>query len=153
MGVLSTDRTAATAFLQAEILQAMPKENVEIVREVYERWSEGDFHTTPVLDPQVVFILRPDFPEAGAYVGTEALAGYMHGFLEPWTHVTIEAEEVIEAGDTVVVGIVQRAEGDASGAATEFRYFQLWSFRGGRVIRLENVRDRAEALAAAGLSG
>ena len=130
----------------------MPPENVEIVRGVYERWSEGDFRTTDVFDPKVVFVLPPEFPDTGAYLGIEAVAGYMRDFLEPWTHITIEAEEILEAGDTVLVGLLQHGVGDASGAETELRYFQLWSFRGGRVIRLENFRERAEALEAAGLA-
>ena len=41
--------------------------------------------------------------------------------------------------------------GSESGAETEFRYFQVWSFRGRRVIRLENFRERSDALAAAGM--
>jgi len=127
-------------------------ENVEAVREIYERWSEGDFHTTGALDPHVVFVLRPEFPDAGAHLGTEGVAAYMQHFLEPWAHVTIEAEELIEAGDSVLVAMIQRGVGESSGAATEFRYFQLWTFRGGKAIRLECIRDRAEALEAAGLS-
>ena len=34
----------------------------------------------------------------------------------------------------------------------DMRYFQVWTFRGGAVIRLESVRAREEALEAAGLS-
>jgi ketosteroid isomerase-like protein len=41
--------------------------------------------------------------------------------------------------------------GSESGAPTDLRYYQVWSFRGGKVIRLENFRERAEALEAAGL--
>ncbi len=130
----------------------MSQENVEIVRAVYERWSEGDFSTADLFDPHVVFVLRPEFPDAGAYLGAQAVATYMRGFLEPWRHLTIEAEEVIAAGDSVLVGVRQHGVGSTSGVPTEFRYFHLWSFRGPKVIRLESFRERAEALEAAGLS-
>jgi ketosteroid isomerase-like protein len=130
------------------------RENVEIVRAIFARRREGDFKShMEVLDPHLVFVLRPEFPDAGAYFGTDAVADYTRGFLEPWTHLTMEAEEIVDAGDTVIVRLVQRAAGDASGAETELRYFQLWTFRGGKVIRLENIRDRAEAFEAAGLGG
>jgi uncharacterized protein len=130
----------------------MARDNVEIVRSIYERWREGNFRADPdELDPHVLFILPAGFPDAGTYLGTRALADYTRGFLEPWTHISIEAEEVIPAGDTVFGSVLQRGVGDASGAETEFRYFQLWSLRGGKVIRLENFRERDEALAAAGL--
>ncbi len=131
----------------------MSRDNVEVVRKVLKHWSEGDFTTTiDALDEHAVLVLRPEFPDAGAYVGAEAIAAYTRGFLEPWTRLTIEAEELVDAGDTVLVGVLQRGVGDASGVETELRYFQLWTFRGGRVIRMENVRDRAAAMAAAGLA-
>ena len=130
----------------------MSQENVQVVRSVYERWSQGDFRGgLDVLDPLVLFVLPPEFPDAGTYLGVERLAEYTRGLLEPWTRFTIEAEEIADAGDSVVVAVLQRGVGDESGAATEFRYFQVWSFRGPKVIRLENIRERAEALEAAGL--
>jgi ketosteroid isomerase-like protein len=127
------------------------REKIEIVRSVYDRWGEGDFKTDALFDPHVVFVLPRGFPDSGTYCGNDAIADYTRGFLEPWTHITIEAEDLVPAGDSVLATVLQRGVGDASGAATEFRYFQLWSFRGDTVIRLENFRDRDEALAAAGL--
>ena len=125
----------------------MSQERVEAIRAVYERWNEGDFRAgADLLDPLVLFVLRPGFPDAGTYLGRESLAEYMRGFLEPWAHLTIEAEEIADAGDSVVAAVCQRGVGGGSGAATEFRYFQVWSFRGGRVIRLENLRERREVL-------
>ena len=130
----------------------MSQENVEVVRDVYERWSQGDFRTSlDVLDPLVLFVLRPDFPDAGTYLGPERVAEYTRGFLEPWTRITIEAKEIIDAGDSVIVAVLQCGVGGASGVATEFRYFHVWSFRGRKVIRLENFRERAEAEEAVGL--
>jgi ketosteroid isomerase-like protein len=130
----------------------MSQENVETVRGVYERWSQGDFRArVDVLDPLVLFVLRPEFPDAGSYLGLERLGEYMRGFLEPWTRLTMEVEEITDAGDSVVAAIVQRGVGDGSGAPTEFRYFHVWSFRGRKVIRLECVRQRAEALDSVGL--
>jgi ketosteroid isomerase-like protein len=131
----------------------MSEGSVEIVREIYGRWEEGDFRTPfDRMDEHVVFIMPPDLPDSGTYFGREALAGYTRDFLAPWSKVMIEAEEIIPAGDSVVVAIRQHGEGVASGAETEFRYFHLWTFRGGKTIRLECIRDRAEALAAAGLA-
>jgi ketosteroid isomerase-like protein len=130
----------------------MSEANVEIVQRVYESWGEGDFRTDDVLDDHAVLVMRPEFPDTGTYLGPEAIAGYTRGFLEPWTHITIEAEEILPAGDSVLVAVRQRGEGEASGAMTEFRYFHLWTFRGGRAIRLESIRERDEALEAAGLT-
>jgi len=96
----------------------MAEENVEIVRDVYERWSAGDFRAgDDVFDPLVLFVMRPEFPDAGTYL--DQLAQYTRGFLEPWSRITIEAEELITAGDSVVAPVCQRGVGEESGAATE----------------------------------
>lgn len=130
----------------------MPVDHVDALREVYARWSEGDFSASlAVADPLILFVLGPEFPDAGTYLGVERLREYTRGFLEPWSSITIEAEEITPAGDSVVVAVLQRGAGGESGVTTELRYFQVWSFRGAKAIRLENFRERAGALEAAGL--
>jgi ketosteroid isomerase-like protein len=132
----------------------MSHDHVEAVRGVYERWSQGDFHAGPELyDDKVIFVMNPEFPDAGVYIGPRAIGGYMRGFLEPWSKLTIEATEILPAGDTVFAAVTQCGEGSGSGAATELRYFHLWTFRGTRLIRLEAIRERDDALTAAGLEG
>jgi ketosteroid isomerase-like protein len=131
----------------------MPRQNVEIVRAVLERWGRGDFRPDPELvDPGMIFVLREGFPDAGTYSGTEEVAKYMQMIFEPWDRLTIEAEEIVEAGDGVLAAVRQRGVGVKSGIGTDFRYFQAWLVQGGRVIRLESCRDRSEALEAVGLS-
>lgn len=119
---------------------------------MYARWSEGDFRSSAELyDPLVLFVMGPGFPDAGAYLGVDRVAEYTRGFLEPWSRIAIQAEAIAEAGDTVVVSVLQRGVGKESGAPAEFRYFHVWTFRGPRVIRLESFRDRDQARMAAGL--
>ncbi len=136
----------------------MSEENVEIVRRVYQRFSEGDFRASvELLDPNVVMVLGaafgPEAPGGATYLGAEAVTTYTRDYLlKPWTDFTMEAEEFVAAGDSVLVGVRQRGVGRDSGVPTELRYSTLWSFRGGKVIRIESFRTRAEALEAAGLS-
>jgi len=128
----------------------MSDQNVEAVRDVYARWSRGEFPASvDLFDPQVTFVVRPEFPDAGTYRGLDRVAEYTRGFLEPWSRITIEAEHIADAGDSVLVAVRQRGVGSASGVVTELRYFQVWSFRGGKVVRLENFRERQEAVLAA----
>lgn len=132
----------------------MSEASVEIVRGIYDRWGEGDFRTPfDQMDEHVVFIMPPDLPDSGIYLGREALADYTRNFLAPWSKIAIEAEETIPAGDSVVVAVRQHGAGDASGIETELRYFHVWTFRGAKAIRLESIRDRDDALEAAGISG
>jgi uncharacterized protein len=131
----------------------MSRENVEAVRTVYERWGEGDFQTRlDLLDPHVVLVHDPEFEAGGPSYGIDAVVAFTRGMLEAWTRFTIEAEEIIPAGDSVVVEVHQRGIGRASGVATDLHYFMVWTFRGTKVVRFESIRQRARALDAAGLS-
>ena len=131
----------------------MSQENVKALRAVYDEWGKGNFRAgVDLYDPMVLLVQGAGFPDSGAFLGIESIAGYMRAFLEAWSKVTIEADDLRDAGDSVVAEVVQRGTGKGSGAAPdEFRYFHVWSFRGGKVIRLDVVRDQAEALEAAGL--
>jgi uncharacterized protein len=132
---------------------AVSRENVEAVRTVYERWGEGDFQTRlDLLDPHVVLVHDPEFEAGGPSYGIDAVVAFTRGMLEAWTRFTIEAEEIIPAGDSVVVEVHQRGIGRASGVATDLHYFMVWTFRGTKVVRFESIRQRARALDAAGLS-
>ena len=130
----------------------MSQENVEAVRAVYERWGEGDFQTgLDLLDPHVVLVHEPEFESGGPSYGIDAVVAFTRGMLEAWTQFTIEAEEIIDAGETVVVGVHQRGVGRGSGVATDLHYFMVWTFRASKVVRFDSIRQRAEALEAAGL--
>ena len=132
----------------------MSQENVEAVRAVYEEWAKGNFRAGGDLwDRRVVFVPIGELPDTGDYFGLEGVTTFMRAFLQPWTNFTITAEELIEAGDSVVVVARQRGTGRASGLVAELeQQFQVWTFRGRTVIRFEAFRERAEALEAVGLS-
>ena len=130
----------------------MSQEHVEIVRGIYAEWGRGNFRAgTDLYDPHVILAFRGDFPDGGVYVGHNGVGAYMREFLSDWTDAIIEAEDIVSAGDTVVAAVHQQATGSGSGIPTEMRYWQLWTFRGGAVIRIENIMSRSEALQAAGL--
>ena len=132
----------------------MSEELVEVVRRIYERWREGDFSAGfDLYDPYVVLVLRPEFPESGPHYGRDGIGAYMRGdFLRDFAGATITGEEFLDAGDTVVVRVDQRATGPRSGAPVRMRYYQVWTFRGGSVIRIESIMERRDALDAAGLA-
>jgi ketosteroid isomerase-like protein len=133
----------------------MSQKNVETVRGIYERWGRGDFRAGAELyDPYILLVLRPEFPEAGTYCGPEEIRRYMReDFLADFEAARIVGEEFLDAGDSVVVRVNQQATGPGSGAPVDMRYYQVWTFRGDSVVRIESIRTRADALAAAGLRG
>ena len=130
----------------------MSQENVEIVRRVYARWEQGDFAASvPLFEENVTLVVRPEFPDGGTFVGREGTRAYMTRFLDAWEALRIAATSFREIGDTVLVKVRQAAVGRSSGIPSELDYFQLWTFRGGKVIRVESILTEADALEAAGL--
>jgi len=131
----------------------MSRENVEIVRAIYEEYGRGNFRAgVDLYDPDVLLVTRPDLPDADRVVGVDAIATYMRGYLDSARNVTWTAEEFTDAENSVVVATRQRGEGNESGLSVEVRFFVAWTFRGRAVIRIEFFADRGEALEAVGLS-
>ncbi len=131
----------------------MSQENMEVVRRIFDHWSRGNFRAAvDLFDPYVLLVLPPEFPDAGVYLGPEEIATYTRrDLLASWEDFAIEAEELFHAGDSVVVQVHQRGVGLSSGVVAELRYFQVWTFRGDAIIRIESMRERKQALEAVGL--
>ena len=73
----------------------------------------------------------------------------MERWLEPWEEFQFEAEELIDAGDQVVVTYRQRGRGKGSGIEVENTLAAVATMRDGKVIRGHVYLDRAAALKAA----
>lgn len=127
----------------------MSEENVELVRRgiasVDAFWA--------MLDEYVVWDLRglPTFDLEGIYVGRDAVIAASRHYWGTWAEYSLEAEEIIDAGASVVVAVRERMRGRGSGVELDRRWAQTWTFHRGRVIRWELFPDKAEALAAIGI--
>ena len=113
----------------------------------------GDFRVAVAeLDPHVMIVVPPTFPESGVFFGVEGIGEFTRRFLEQYEHVAIEARRLREVGDTVLAEMVQAGTGRLSGTDVRNPYFMLFTFRAGKLYRMEIVIDQDKALNAAGLS-
>ena len=80
----------------------------------------------------------------------------MRRFLHQWAgafdNFGFEAEELMDAGDSVVVRLHQWGHGKGTGAPVENRSWQLFTLRDGKIVHCRGFATKAEALEAAGLS-
>ncbi len=102
---------------------------------------------------------EPDFewipPEQdihGPVQGLESLRRFLEDQNEAFEDFRVEAEELKDNGDQVLALVRVRGRGRASGVDIDIRAANLWTFRGGRLIRGQVFPDREMALEAAGLS-
>jgi ketosteroid isomerase-like protein len=127
------------------------QQNVEIVRAFYERFASGDFNALAGFSDDFEFVTSPELPDAGTYRGEGAIR-FMKTWVESFDQLTIEATEIIDAGDKVVVAILQRGRPRGSQTAVEGRWWQAVTLRGGEIAQVVTFPERAQALEAAGLS-
>jgi ketosteroid isomerase-like protein len=131
----------------------MSQENVETLTRVYAGWERGDFGVSVALfDRNITLVIDPGIPGGGVFVGRDGVRAYMKDFLEAWDSVNIAAQSFEAVGDSVFVKVRQSGIGRGSGVNINQEYFQLWTFRGGKVIRVETILSQSEALEAVGLS-
>jgi ketosteroid isomerase-like protein len=137
----------------------MSQENVEIVRTLAEGFQRRQHERAfEFYDPEIewdasrVAEMLPD--NAGVYHGHEGVRTYWRNWLSAWSDLRFEIQDVVDAGDEVVLLIRnQRQWGRHSGLETEFPpYAMVFTFRDGKVIRLRHFLDQQMALEAAGLS-
>jgi ketosteroid isomerase-like protein len=125
-----------------------------LLESVFEAFAAGNFGSAiPLFDQHIVLVIDEAIPDGGRYVGVDGVRDYMARFLEPWERLVITAQSMEEVGDTVLVAVTQNGTGRGSQVPADFAYFQLWTFRGDRVVRLEVVRDEDRARAMLGQNG
>jgi ketosteroid isomerase-like protein len=130
--------------------RAMSQENVEAVRSAFEQYARGDFSAFADLPDDFEFVASSEMPDAGTYRG-EAARRWLKSWVASFEQLTIEATEIIDAGDTVFVAMIQRGRPRGSRTVVEGRWWQAVRFRGREVAWIETFPERAQALEAAGL--
>jgi hypothetical protein len=123
-------------------------------------WNRGDYALVPILDdPEVEAHITVNAQMAvgldDLYHGPEGHCRAMEIWNEAWTTWDAEIDEVIEEGrDQLLIVARVYGEGAASGITLEEWSVVRYTFREGRILRVDGAfdPDRAKALEAAKLS-
>jgi ketosteroid isomerase-like protein len=137
----------------------MSQENVELVRSLHERWNEtGDLEEViPYLDPSIEFEIswRSGRESADFQVlkGIEEVRTATEEIFAPFESVRYEVDEYRDAGDDVVaiLAVFVRPK-DSSAEISTGRFGYVYTLRGGKIVRVQDFPEPADALKAAGLS-
>jgi uncharacterized protein len=129
----------------------MSQENVEAVRRQHEHFRRTAEVLREIYDPDAEWIAAREDPDAAIHRGLEAIRGYFAQWTEMFEVIDFRTEELIEAGDKVFARFRFSGKGATSGVPVETEQAQVWTFRDGKVVRVEEYFDRNEALEAAGL--
>jgi len=132
----------------------MSEENVEIVREGYERFvATGEFVADLATDDFVWDMSNfHGWPEQQLYEGADEARAFLSAWLEAWEDWELELESLHDAGDRVLALVRQRGTSKAAGMPVEMSFAQVFTVRDGKQSRMEMYSDRDEALEATGLT-
>ena len=139
----------------------MSQENVEVVRRFYP--ASGDMEAVVdqvehlfaegLIDPEVEW--SPAIigsAEGHGYRGHDGVRRWAHDMTDAWESFHVQATELRDIGERVLVMVQTSARGRASGAVLERPVAHVWTFRDGRVVRMRSYEREEDALEAVGLS-
>jgi ketosteroid isomerase-like protein len=129
----------------------MSQENVELAQRVFGHLVTTGEVLWDTADPEIE-IHDHDTPDQGDYRGYEGLTRWLEDWGAAWATWSMEPDEFIDAGDTVVIFIRMRAKGRSSGIEIDRRDALVYEIRDALITRIDYYNDRTEALQAAGLA-
>jgi ketosteroid isomerase-like protein len=122
----------------------MSQENLEVVRRFL--LLEVD-EALEYADPDIVW--NP--AEESAAEGHDAVRASLVRWKGEWDDYELLPEEFELMGDRVVVAVRVRGRGRASGIDVKARFYDVYTLREGKIIRMDQFTERSDALEAVGV--
>ena len=127
----------------------MSQENVALIRSIYEAFAAGDV-------PGVLGAMRADmewneaegfaYADGNPYVGPQAiLEGVFARLAGEWDGFAAVAEEMLDAGDTVVVLGRYRGTYKATGRALDAQLVHVWRVADGKAVAFQQYTDTLQS--------
>jgi ketosteroid isomerase-like protein len=128
-------------------------ENVKTVLSVFQAFGDRDGAMFAAYAPDIEWDLR-EFSQwiyQPLFRGHDGIREFFRLWLAEFEEYEAEAQNPVDAGERVVVTIVERGRGKRSGVPTAREHGQIWTLRDGLVVRVQQFDSRAAALKAVGL--
>ena len=124
----------------------MSLENVEIVRRflIVEDVDEALTYA----DPGIVWNPIEELPTEGHGAVRASLARWK----AEWHDYEVMPEEYVDRGDRVVVTVLLRGRGRGSGVEIDARFYDVYTVRDGKIVRMDQFTERSQAFEAVGLA-
>jgi len=127
----------------------MCKDNVEVVRAMYEAFNRGDTDAILELADPAVSVEDHGVIDGTSYEGREGVIRFLAFTADAFQASSVELEELLATDDEIVAVVVLRGEGPLSRVPLEGRFTHVWQIAGGLVRRLRVYATKQEALQAA----
>jgi ketosteroid isomerase-like protein len=130
----------------------MSRENVKLVKDLYEAWNRsGGVPQLELMDPGIEVVVSGGLGD-GIYRGHAGISEVLESFWDYFADHRIDVEELVPAGQDVVVTVHYYGRGKTSGVEVDMRHWHVWTLRDGKLVRWKVLNTRREALEAVQLS-
>jgi ketosteroid isomerase-like protein len=120
--------------------------NLELVREALAAFQRGEVQRAlEFAHPDMVSFRAPPLPDPQTYHGVEGVLQMYDDWTAEFGHFEMEIVEYTDTGDRVVVEMIQRGTGRASGAAVEGRFWFVYTLVDGLIVRQDVYSTREQA--------
>ena len=133
--------------MSRESVKGVRKKNVEVVRDMLEDYVRGDYEAALPAFAQDVEVIT----SLERFHGPSGVVEEAKRWEEMWSDYHFEVQELVDAGDKVVLLYRQVGKAKESGVEVEERAGWVYTLREGKIVRVEMFQDRATALRAAGV--
>jgi ketosteroid isomerase-like protein len=99
-------------------------------------------------DPKIVLKPAGVFPESAETRGREGMMRLLTAQAEAFERLRIEPQEVIEAGDRIVVSVSFGGRARHTGLEVDVSVAHVWTLHNHKALRLDMYSSKAEALEA-----
>jgi hypothetical protein len=130
----------------------MSQHNIEFVLEGYARYNAGE--RKPALSswhPDGEYHASSADPDSAVHRGIDAITRQYERWEEAYPDLRVEPLEAKGKGEKVFVWVQFIGHGASSGLPIDMELAHVYTLRDGRIARLVEYMDRAEALDAVGL--
>ena len=139
----------------------MSEENVEFTRQFYAAYNAALSAPNPreairawlvrFADPEVEWDAEPTAVDRQIVHGIDGVMEFFEEIFDAFEQVRQLPERFIDCGDQVLVFVRSEARARIAGLDINEQWAHLVTVRDGKAVRLQQFRDRDEALEAAGL--
>jgi hypothetical protein len=125
----------------------MSEQLVQLVKQGYDAWNSGDRGwVLEHMSKDVEWITPPDDPDPGTYRGHQGIEQYWAQWRAAVGQLNFQIEEMIDAGQSVVIVARRQGKGEHSGLEVSDRVIQVFEFEGQICRRVREYYDRDAAL-------
>lgn len=127
----------------------MSAQDVQRLRDGYAAFARQDVPAVlEAFDENIEWKAPETLPFGGTHRGHDGVVEFFGRLAEQWQELTVEPQEILDAGDTIIVLAHLRATG--AGGTLDTTSVHIWRMRDGKATSFAEYMDTAKALRALG---